>query len=237
MWTERCRNYSAFPLSRRSPFLWRTRACRLRRADVDRGPDGCARASRGRRACRLLGAGPIGHAVANPALDRGAKVSLADGSRNVSTAADRERSSLLRGGRRPRGAYAGVTGGEPPEVVVEATGAKERCDWRSIWSQRGTYRRRRALGPTRSATGRRAPPRELDVLGVSCCQGLVCAAASWSHGIATRSSRCSRTSSRSRSAACDRLCDRASRRSHEGRGPRHVGLTARRLRSPRPAGD
>jgi threonine dehydrogenase-like Zn-dependent dehydrogenase len=74
----------------------------------------------------VLGAGPIGHAVAIAALDRGAKVLLAD---RVTERLDRSGSdadlAFFEAGDDLETRTREWAGGELPEVVVEATGAKE----------------------------------------------------------------------------------------------------------------
>jgi len=120
----------------------------------------------------VFGAGPIGQAVALAASDRGASVLLVDrvesrlercGIAGTETLAADDRDEVAAGVRE-------WTGGEAPEVVVEATGVPElvqdACD---LVAQAG-----RVLVVGLSA--RPAPLvvgnlafRELDLLGVSCC--------------------------------------------------------------------
>ncbi len=120
----------------------------------------------------VLGAGPIGHAVAIAALDRGAKVLLVD--RVV------ERLELSASGADL--AVAGEAGdlaarvrewtdGELPDVVVEATGAKE--PMRLALDLVAAAGRIVVVGLSAHEVPLRVgalPFRELDVLGVSCCQ-------------------------------------------------------------------
>ncbi len=121
----------------------------------------------------VLGAGPIGQAVAIAALDRGAEVLLVD----------RVESRLGRSASGAELAVAGEgedlaararrwTGGELPEVVVEATGAKE--PMRLALDLVASAGRVVVVGLSSHEVPLRVgalPFRELDVLGVSCCLG------------------------------------------------------------------
>jgi threonine dehydrogenase-like Zn-dependent dehydrogenase len=119
----------------------------------------------------VLGAGPIGQSVAIAALDRGAKVLLVD---QVAGRLERTASgakTLLAGDGDDLVARAREwAGGELPEVVVEATGAKE--PMRLALDLVAAAGRVVVVGlsghdvPLRIGT---LPFRELDVLGVSCC--------------------------------------------------------------------
>jgi L-gulonate 5-dehydrogenase len=116
----------------------------------------------------VLGAGPIGQAVAIAALDRGAEVLLVDRLERrleLSTAECR-----LVGPDDDLAAVARAWAGEAPEVVVEATGAPE--PMRAALEAVSPAGRLVVVGlsdyevPLRIG---RLPFRELDVLGVSCC--------------------------------------------------------------------
>jgi threonine dehydrogenase-like Zn-dependent dehydrogenase len=120
----------------------------------------------------VLGAGPIGHAVAIAALDRGAKVLLVDriaarlerSASGADLAIAEEGDDLVARARK-------WTGGELPEVVVEATGAKE--PMRLALDLVATAGRVVVVGLSGHEVPLRIgalPFRELDVLGVSCCQ-------------------------------------------------------------------
>ncbi len=118
----------------------------------------------------VLGAGPIGQAVAIAALDRGARVLLVDqlperlglsaSGAELAVAGD----DLLERARE-------WAGGELPEVVVEATGAKE--PMRFALDLVAAAGRIVVVGLSGHEVPLRIgalPFRELDVLGVSCCQ-------------------------------------------------------------------
>ena len=120
----------------------------------------------------VLGAGPIGQAVAIAALDRGAAVLLVD---RIAERLDRAGASgadlaLAAPGADLAGLARAWCGGELPEVVVEATGAPE--PMRAALSAVGQTGRVLVVG---LSTGDVALPigtlpfRELDVLGVSTC--------------------------------------------------------------------
>jgi threonine dehydrogenase-like Zn-dependent dehydrogenase len=120
----------------------------------------------------VLGAGPIGQAVAIAALDRGAAVLLVD---RIATRLDRAGASgadlALAGPGSDLAALARAwCGGELPEVVVEATGAPE--PMRAALAAVGQTGRVLVVGlstgdvPLPVGT---LPFRELDVLGVSTC--------------------------------------------------------------------
>ena len=127
----------------------------------------------------VLGAGPIGHAVAIAALDRGAKVLLVD---QVTERLDRSGSgadlAFFEEGDDLEARAREWTGGELPEVVVEATGAKE--PMRLALDLVAAAGRVVVVGLSGHEVPLRVgalPFRELDVLGVSCCQGPEFAAA------------------------------------------------------------
>jgi threonine dehydrogenase-like Zn-dependent dehydrogenase len=118
----------------------------------------------------VLGAGPIGQAVAIAALDRGARVLLVDQlpERLGLTASGAELAvagdDLLERARE-------WAGGELPEVVVEATGAKE--PMRLALDLVAAAGRVVVVGLSSHEVPLRVgalPFRELDVIGVSCCQ-------------------------------------------------------------------
>ena len=126
-------------------------ADRVRRADVDRRPAvGAGRVAAGERVL-VLGAGPIGQALAIAAIDRGRR----GAGRRPSRGAARARAGLgrrFRAGRarrRSRCARAQWAGGELPEVVFEATGARSRCASRSTPSPRRAASWSSASRPTR----------------------------------------------------------------------------------------
>jgi threonine dehydrogenase-like Zn-dependent dehydrogenase len=121
----------------------------------------------------ILGAGPIGHAVAIAAIDRGAEVMLVD---RVAERLERSRSgaelALAEEGDDLMARARDWTGGELPEVVVEATGAKE--PMRQALDLVAATGRIVVVGLSGHEVPLRVgalPFRELDVLGVSCCQG------------------------------------------------------------------
>lgn len=127
----------------------------------------------------VLGGGPIGHAVAIAALDRGAKVLLVD---QVAERLERSRSgadlALFEEGDDLVARARDWTGGEQPEVVVEATGAKE--PMRLALDLVAAAGRVVVVGLSGHEVPLRVgalPFRELDVLGVSCCQAHEFAAA------------------------------------------------------------
>jgi threonine dehydrogenase-like Zn-dependent dehydrogenase len=120
----------------------------------------------------ILGAGPIGQAVAIAADDRGAKVMLVDQvaerlERNASGAALVVAEEGVDIAERARE----WTGGELPEIVVEATGAKE--PMRLSLDLVAAAGRVLVVGLSSHEVPLRIgalPFRELDVLGVSCCK-------------------------------------------------------------------
>jgi threonine dehydrogenase-like Zn-dependent dehydrogenase len=121
----------------------------------------------------VLGAGPIGHAVAIAALDRGAKVLLAD---RVTERLDRSGSDAdlasFEAGDDLETRTREWAGGELPEVVVEATGAKE--PMRLALDLVAAAGRIVVVGLSGHEVPLRVgvlPFRELDMIGVSCCQG------------------------------------------------------------------
>lgn len=121
----------------------------------------------------VLGAGPIGQAVAIAADDRGAKVMLVD---RVAERLERNASGavlvVLDEGVDIAARARAWTGGDLPEIVVEATGAEE--PMRLSLDLVAAAGRVLVVGlsshevPLRVGT---LPFRELDVLGVSCCNG------------------------------------------------------------------
>ena len=128
----------------------------------------------------VLGAGPIGQAVAIAALDRGASVLLADrvaarldrcasgASLGLATADDGDLLARVRD----------WAGGELPEVVVEATGSKQAM--RASLDLVAAAGRVLVVGLSSHEVPLRIgalPFRELDVLGVSTCQSVDFAAA------------------------------------------------------------
>ncbi len=128
----------------------------------------------------VLGAGPIGQAVAIAALDRGASVLLAD---RVAARLERCASSaaLALATEDDGDLLARVrdwTGGELPEVVVEATGSKQAM--RASLDLVAAAGRVLVVGLSSHEVPLRIgalPFRELDVLGVSTCQSVDFAAA------------------------------------------------------------
>jgi threonine dehydrogenase-like Zn-dependent dehydrogenase len=128
----------------------------------------------------VLGAGPIGQAVAIAALDRGASVLLADrvtarlercaSGAALALATDDESDLLAR--------VRDWAGGELPEVVVEATGSKQAM--RASLDLVAAAGRVLVVGLSSHEVPLRIgalPFRELDVLGVSTCQSVDFAAA------------------------------------------------------------
>ena len=120
----------------------------------------------------VLGAGPIGQATAIAALDRGARVLMVD---RIAARLERGRASgadlaLLEPGDDLVARAREWGGGELPEVVVEATGAKE--PMQAALDAVAQTGRVLVVGlsthevPLRVGT---LPFRELDVLGVSTC--------------------------------------------------------------------
>jgi threonine dehydrogenase-like Zn-dependent dehydrogenase len=121
----------------------------------------------------VLGAGPIGQAVAIAAVDRGASVLLADrvaarlercaAEAALALATDDERDLLAR--------VRDWAGGELPEVVVEATGSKQAM--RASLDLVAAAGRVLVVGLSSHDVPLRIgalPFRELDLLGVSTCQ-------------------------------------------------------------------
>ena len=128
----------------------------------------------------VLGAGPIGQAVAIAALDRGASVLLADrvasrlercaSGATLALATDDEGDLLAR--------VRDWAGGELPEVVVEATGSKQAMQ--ASLELVAAAGRVLVVGLSSHEVPLRIgalPFRELDVLGVSTCQSVDFAAA------------------------------------------------------------
>jgi threonine dehydrogenase-like Zn-dependent dehydrogenase len=120
----------------------------------------------------VLGAGPIGQAVAIAALDRGAAVLVVDRlagrlERGNATGAEH---ALVEPGDDLVARARDWGGGELPDVVVEATGAKEPMQAAlDVVAQAG---RVLVVGLSTHEVPLRIsalPFRELDVLGVSCC--------------------------------------------------------------------
>lgn len=122
----------------------------------------------------VLGAGPIGQAIAIVALDRGASVLLAD---VLESRLELARSFgadvvCLAEGDDVAARARDWAGGEAPEVVVEATGAKE--PMRAALEAVAPAGRLLVVGLSDHDVPLRVgalPFRELDVLGVSCCTG------------------------------------------------------------------
>ena len=116
----------------------------------------------------VLGAGPIGQAVAIAALDRGAEVLLVDRLERRLALSGAE--CRLVGPDDDLAAIARDWAGDAPEVVIEATGAPEPT--RAALEAVSPAGRLVIVGlsdfevPFRIGT---LPFRELDVLGVSCC--------------------------------------------------------------------
>ena len=127
----------------------------------------------------VLGAGPIGQAVAIAALDRGAKVLLVDRvARRLERSASGADLAVAGEGDDLEAGTREWTGGELPEVVVEATGAKE--PMRLALDLVAAAGRIVVVGLSGHDVPFRVgalPFRELDVLGVSCCQAHEFAAA------------------------------------------------------------
>jgi threonine dehydrogenase-like Zn-dependent dehydrogenase len=122
----------------------------------------------------VLGAGPIGQAVAIAALDCGAQVLLADrlaGRLELGSTSGADLALLEPGVDLPARARA-WGGGELPEVVIEATGATEPMQLAlDVVAQTG---RVVVVGLSTHEFPLRMgilPFRELDVLGTSCCNG------------------------------------------------------------------
>jgi threonine dehydrogenase-like Zn-dependent dehydrogenase len=120
----------------------------------------------------VLGAGPIGQAVAIAALDRGASVLLADrlSSRLERGSASGADLALLEPGDDLVARAREWGGGELPEVVVEATGAQE--PMRAALEAVAQTGRVLVVGLSTHEVPLRIgslPFRELDVLGVSTC--------------------------------------------------------------------
>jgi threonine dehydrogenase-like Zn-dependent dehydrogenase len=120
----------------------------------------------------VLGAGPIGQAVAIAALDRGAKVLLVDQvAARLELSASGADLAVTGEGDDLEARARQWTGGELPEVVVEATGAKE--PMRLALDLVAAAGRVVVVGLSSHEVPLRIgalPFRELDVLGVSCCQ-------------------------------------------------------------------
>jgi threonine dehydrogenase-like Zn-dependent dehydrogenase len=122
----------------------------------------------------VLGAGPIGQAVAIAALDLGASVLLADrlASRLERGSASGADLALLEHDVDLLARAREWAGGELPEVVIEATGAKE--PMRAALDVVAQTGRVVVVGLSTHEVPLRIgalPFRELDVLGVSCCSG------------------------------------------------------------------
>jgi threonine dehydrogenase-like Zn-dependent dehydrogenase/NADP-dependent 3-hydroxy acid dehydrogenase YdfG len=140
----------------------------------------------------VLGAGPIGQAVAIAALDRGASVLVAD---RIASRLELARAfgcavALLEPGDDVAARARAWAGGEAPEVVVEATGAVE--PMRAALDAVAQAGRVLVVGLSTHEVPLRVgalPFRELDVLGVSCCKADDFAAAAalvkrWEHAVA-----------------------------------------------------
>ena len=142
----------------------------------------------------VLGAGPIGQAVAIAAIDRGAEVLLVDrlaGRLERGRASGADLAVLERGDDLVARARSWA-GGERPDVVVEATGASE--PMRAALDAVAQTGRVVVVGLSTHEVPLPVgvlPFRELDVLGVSCCSGedFADAADLVSRRRATRSSR------------------------------------------------
>ncbi len=121
----------------------------------------------------VLGAGPIGQAVAIAALDRGAKVLLVDQvPERLELCASGAEVALTHSGDDLAARAREWTGGELPEIVVEATGAKE--PMRLALDLVAAAGRILVVGLSGHEVPLRIgalPFRELDLLGVSCCNG------------------------------------------------------------------
>jgi threonine dehydrogenase-like Zn-dependent dehydrogenase len=121
----------------------------------------------------ILGAGPIGQAVAIAAIDRGAKVLLVDQiAERLELSASGAELALTHDGDDLSARARAWTGGELPDIVVEATGAKE--PMRLSLDLVAAAGRVVVVGLSSHEVPLRIgalPFRELDVLGVSCCQG------------------------------------------------------------------
>ena len=121
----------------------------------------------------VFGAGPIGQAVAIAALDRGARVLLVDQvAERLERSASGAELALAQDGDDLVTRAREWTGGELPEVVIEATGAKE--PMRLALDLVAAAGRVVVVGLSSHEVPLRVgalPFRELDVLGVSCCQG------------------------------------------------------------------
>ena len=122
----------------------------------------------------VFGAGPIGQAVACAAVDRGASVLLVD---RVASRVERGRAVgadllVLDEGADLVAAGREWAGDEGPEVVFEATGVPELvADGRPARLAGGPRRRRRPLAHDAPLRVGDLAFREIDVLGVSCCNG------------------------------------------------------------------
>jgi threonine dehydrogenase-like Zn-dependent dehydrogenase len=140
----------------------------------------------------VLGAGPIGQAVAIAALDRGAVVLVAD---RIESRLELARAfgcevALMSPGDDIAARARAWAGGEAPEVVVEATGAVE--PMRAALDAVAQAGRVVVVGLSTHEVPLRVgalPFRELDVLGVSTCKAAEFAAAialvkRWEHAVA-----------------------------------------------------
>ena len=180
----------------------------------------------------VLGAGPIGQAVALAAVDRGASVLLTD---RVATrlepgkAIGAELLAISDGDDVFRLAREWA-GGDGPEVVVEATGVPELV--KGAMELVASSGRVVVVGLSSHDAPIRVgalPFKEIDVLGVSCCGATEFADAV--ELVTRRKERCSeprhaRVQSRA-GARGDRLRDASPDRGDEGRRPRGRGLVSR----------
>ncbi len=174
----------------------------------------------------VLGAGPIGQALALAATDRGAAVLLVDRldtrlAHGTSSGADTLRAAE---GEDLVAAVREWAGGDGPEVVVEATGVPDLVQTAvTMVAQAG---RVVVVGLSHEPAPVRVgdlPFKEIDVLGVSCCDSGNFAAAVdlVSRRRDTAASLVTHEFSFERGSGCNRLRHRASGGGHEGgRAPR-----------------
>ena len=176
----------------------------------------------------VLGAGPIGQAVAIAALDRGRERAARRPHRQQARARQRVRaptSPSLEPGDDLVARAREWGGGELPEVVVEATGAQE--PMRAALDVVAQTGRVVVVGLSTHEVPLRIgalPFRELDVLGVSCCSADDFAEAVAARRAASRRGRAAdlaRVRAGGR-AGRDRVRDRAPRRGDEGAGARRM---------------
>lgn len=132
---------------------------------------GRARIAAGERVV-VLGAGPIGHSVAIAALDRGASVLVLDRleSRLERGASSGAEHAVIAPGEDVAARAHAWAGGDGPEVVVEATGVPALVD--TALASVTPAGRVVVVGLSSEPASLRVgmlPFRELDLLGVSCC--------------------------------------------------------------------